>query len=101
NHQFVVPRNVWKDFQVPEKSLISYVRNEDNELIGVVVARKVDGEIRYALSKCRKGDRFVKKFGLQVAFERINCGTSLPENLPFGFEDSVARLKARAVKYYK
>jgi len=98
---YVVPNVVWKDFKIPQQSLIAYVRNEQKELVGVVVASKIDGEIQFALSKCRKNDRFVKKFGLQVAFERLAVGTPLPKNLPFGFETEITKLRERAKRYFK
>ena len=100
--KFRVPRHVWQDFRVPPQSLVSYVRNKKGNTIGVMVARKIDGEVRFGITKWKKSsDEYSGRFGLKVAFDRINVGKPIPAQLPFGFEEAFPKFQERARKYFK
>ena len=49
--------------------LIQYIRNKNNQPIGVVVA--VD-KYKVGYSLCKKGDRFDKQRGFEIAVGRAN-----------------------------
>lgn len=54
--------------------LVQYIRNEQNQPIGVVVALVVENEVRLGVSVCNKKDKFNKKLAVEIAVGRATVG---------------------------
>ena len=75
--------------------LLEYIRNRKGEKIGVVVALN-KWSVGYSL--CKKGDRFDKQLGLEIAVGRAEYSTTLvPRTVKHIFE----KMAIRANRYFK
>jgi hypothetical protein len=87
-----------KTFTVPAFTLVQYKRDKNRNPVGVVVARMVDGQVRYGFSLCRKGDRFNKARALEIALGRVDAEVTIcPNSLEQTFDIVVDRAK----RYFK
>lgn len=82
------------------KQLIEYVRNEESQPIGVVIAEKVSDEsFNIGWSLCCKKDKFDKKMAFKIALGRLRRGSNV--SLPYKVEPYYRRMIERGVKYFK
>jgi hypothetical protein len=92
---------------IPPYTLITYNRNKNGDPVGVLVAKKQDGDGSFTIgySQCRKGDTFSKKMGLNIALGRcerfdakyFNNIDSMPHTLRKMLPDFIRRCE----RYYK
>jgi hypothetical protein len=85
---------------VSNTKLVSYLRDEDRNPVGVMVAI---GPNQIGWAFCNKKDRFNKKLGVKIALNRANVGTNhqVPIRWQGEFEKLHAKFQERSVKYFK
>ena len=86
-------------------SIYSYVRNDKNQKVGVVVARsfETDPKVFIGYSKCNSTlEEFDKERGLEIAFDRAEK-SYLRENFypPVSMIPDIKKMIERAKKYFK
>lgn len=80
------------------ETIIKYVRDRKGPK-GVVLATKTsDGVYRLGWSLCRKGDKFNKKFGVQIAKGRATAGCT---EFPSSLKSDINEIEERASRYFK
>lgn len=102
-----------------EESLIKYVRNRNNDPVGVVMAVLVDGQVSLGWATAQELDKnpslhlvvkngvvrtyyeckFDKVLGKKVAFNRATRGSR--EYPPRQYSDLLGEMYQRALRYYK
>jgi hypothetical protein len=103
--------------EIPQHSVIQYVRNKKNIPLGVLVAIKTPEGFRIGYSLCNKKDRFNKNMALKIAIGRAGFGFELGshhvrgESYPTCFDDGgyaphpvrkmIPAFYDRCMKYYK
>lgn len=94
-----------KNNSIPPYTLITYSRDKNRNPIGVLVAIKTgdNGEFNIGYAQCRKGDRFSKKLGLNIAIGRAEYETNLNtlDSMPHNLKKILSRFISRCEKYYK
>ena len=73
--------------------------NTHRRRIGLVVAEKVDGIIRFGWSKCSSNDKFNLDLAREIAYGRLITGTDSP--LPASFKNFLPDFIMRCKKYYR
>ena len=84
--------------------MFEYHRNTHRQPIGCFVAQKMnDEEVRYGWSLCCKKDKFNKRFGLQLAFNRVEKYDvdAMIKKIPESMIDQFCRFTQRAARYFK
>jgi hypothetical protein len=77
-----------------------YTRNRRGDLNGVVLATKnITGQPAYGWALCRKGDKFDKQFGLNIALNRALVGSSA--RVPHSIRSEFDEIQKRGVRYFK
>lgn len=81
--------------------IIQYVRNKKNDPVGVVLAEAITNN-NYSIgwSKCRKGDKYSKSFGKDVAIGRLGAITHKGKVVPRDVAKVLEVVKERARKYF-
>jgi len=79
--------------------LIQYVRDRKRRRVGVMLARKVNDELKISFSLCNmKLDKFCKKRGLLIAQARLDKPKI--RHVPQSVRHSLASFIDRAERYY-
>lgn len=87
-------------FTLPQYKVIKYLRDKNRNPYGVLVGVKNDdGKVTVKFSLCRKGDKFNKNLGLQIAFRRAEKHCRAP--LPRAFRGEIIPFENRVLKYFK
>ena len=87
---------------IPQYSLISYVRNNKGEKVGVFVAKKFGPFFGTGFSKCRKNEPFNKVIGLNNAFIRADAGIIIDSyEVPHSMRNAYNKFVERCYKYYQ
>jgi hypothetical protein len=91
---------------IPEKSVIQYIRDENKNPRGVLVAVKQDESYKVGYSLCNKKDRFQKKMALKIALARaVQTPFNLEQKLDFDagrvVRNMLPKFVERCKKYYK
>jgi len=91
------------NLEIPKYTLIHYVRKNNGEPYGVLVALKGEEGYHVGYSMCRKGDRFEKRMGLQIAIGRANFDTESHslDNVPRDLKKVLPSFINRCKRYYK
>lgn len=73
--------------------LKQYVRDKNNNPIGVMLSVLVDDCIQYGYSICHKNDKYDKVKGMLIAFNRLNAKrmSAIPIKMESAFEDFIER----------
>lgn len=92
--------------KIPAHTLIHYVRDNNGDPRGVIVAVKTNNDVSLGWSYCRKTDRFTKEMALQIAIGRaMQPGLSFCQYRSCAKPHQIARefdkFVARCNKYYK
>lgn len=71
------------------------------QIIGVLVADQIDGEVRYGWSKTdvKKGDVFNPQYGMNLATSRMRAKNTVP--IPSGIFKDAVRFERRCKRYFK
>jgi hypothetical protein len=88
-----------EDQQTQPAQLRKYIRDDNRNPIGIIVAERRNNNIIYGWSFCCKKDRFNKEFGLKIAQGRLLTGTVA--KIPRVVEKTLENFKERAAKYFK
>lgn len=80
--------------------LVQYSRKNDRTPIGVLVADKVGEKVVIGWAACDKKDYFSKSFGVKIAINRKNLGTS-GKTLPHHLQKILPPFLERCSKYFK
>jgi len=90
--------------ELESKMLVEYVRDEDGQMVGTVVAVpyelpafKTDYVVGW--SACRPNEQFNKAFGKKVAKGRALKGSAVP--VPEHIKPIITKMHERADKYFK
>lgn len=90
---------------IPKHTLISYSRTKHGDPHGVIVAvpRGHSGDFNIGYAQCRKGDKFSKKMGLNIALGRAEFDTDFHslDNMPHNLRKMLPVFIKRCQKYYK
>jgi hypothetical protein len=80
-----------------------YIRNKNGQPIGCLVAEKQGDKYAIGFSKCRKGDKFDKKFGTEVAQRRANMLLHHDRyyEIPHSIADAYQKMSERAARLFK
>lgn len=76
--------------------IFQYVRNRQNQRVGIVVACSKE---QVGWSACKKGDRFNKERGMEIAIGRASVGSEVKPPLYVSFTLEI--MKERAERYFK
>jgi hypothetical protein len=90
--------------EIPQHSVIQYVRNKKNIPLGVLVAVKTPEGFRIGYSLCNKKDRFNKNMALKIAIGRAGFGLELGSGEsypPHPVRKMIPAFYDRCKKYYK
>lgn len=87
-----------------EDKIVKYVKNENGQSVGCVMARKVDsnGIVYITGSLCNAKDNFNKKRAVDLAMRRVDTmalGKRLCRMHPF-LSDDLAQMTDRARRYF-
>jgi hypothetical protein len=89
---------------IPAYTLVTYKRNKNGDPVGVLVAKKNqgDGSFTIGYSQCRKGDKFNKKMGLNIALGRCdNFDVKYFNSMPHSLRKILPDFIKRCERYYK
>jgi hypothetical protein len=83
--------------------LIEFIKGENGQHIGAVIALKVDEtKVGVGWSLCKvKADRFDKKKALLIARGRAKLIRGKRNRLPIAIKDGYKRMVSRSEKYFK
>lgn len=84
--------------------ILQYIRNRNNQPIGIMVADIIDGTMRIGISRCNKKDRFNKNRGMAIATGRLNCEDHhnfIDEDTPSEISVQIDNFNNRARRYFK
>lgn len=87
--------------------LRQYIRNQNNQVIGLMLADIIDGNVRIGISRCHKKDRFNKELADKIAlarmqFEEHHNGISDMTALAAPFvSEQIDRFNDRVKRYFK
>lgn len=77
------------------------IRNKRNAPIGIIMAGPdKDGVIQLSFSKLKKGDKFNRQLGVEIAKNRIEKGRPL-KPIPQSFKVFTLEMAKRAARYFK
>jgi hypothetical protein len=87
---------------VPQYTIIKYIRDKNKIPQGVLVAIKTGDGYNIGYSLCNKYDRFEKRMALEIAVGRANTNTiAFAQNLPHVVAKNLPDFLIRCAKYYK
>lgn len=80
-----------------------YIRNKKGQPIGCLVAKKRGSKYAVGFSKCRKGDKFDKEFGTEVAQRRVDMLLHHDRfyEIPRSIADAYQKMAERAARLFK
>jgi len=89
-----------------ETTIKRYIRNENKEPRGVVVATRFGNEVKYGYSLCNTtADKFDKTKGVEIAIRRAisDKGYKMPQvpERDRAVSEALAHIEKRAIKYFK
>jgi len=85
---------------IPQYTIIKYVRDKNKIPRGVLVAVKSADGYNIGYSLCSKYDRFEKRMALEIAIGRAITGND-SEQLPYVISKNLPDFIIRCAKYYK
>jgi hypothetical protein len=85
---------------IPQYTIIKYVRDKNKIPRGVIVAVKSADGYNIGYSLCSKYDRFEKRMALEIAIGRAITGND-SEQLPYVISKNLPDFLIRCAKYYK
>jgi hypothetical protein len=85
---------------IPQYTIIKYVRDKNKIPRGVLVAVKSADGYNIGYSLCSKYDRFEKRMALEIAIGRAITGND-SEQLPYVISKNLPDFLIRCAKYYK
>jgi hypothetical protein len=86
---------------IPQYSVIRYVRNKQRIPYGALVAVKTEDGFSIGYSLCCKKDKFFKQRALNIAIARAFLASSENSNYPHDIRKLLPDFIARCTKYYK
>lgn len=95
-------------FNVPEHTIVKYIRDKKKRPIGMILAVKSELGFKVGYSFCRRSiDRFCRDTGLKIALGRAESGTIrivngavLPINVPRDVAKEIPAFVERCRRYY-
>jgi len=98
NYQFVSRQPQCHYFFDNKKMLVKFVKNKKRGRFAVVVAAKVDGQIKIGWSMCCKLDKFDRVEGVKAAVKRLSTDNS---GAPRKLNEEIEHMFHRATAYFK
>lgn len=90
------------EVQIPQYTVIQYVRDKKRVPRGVIVALKIGHGFIYGYSFCNKKDRFNKKMALKIAIGRANTMSAMATaEVPHEVRKVIPSFVERCKRYYK
>lgn len=89
---------------IPKHTIIQYIRYNNGDPRGVLVAVKFENNFRIGYSLCNKKDRFSKDMALKIALGRAYTGNPncvIPLGTPHPINKALGEFASRCKKYYK
>lgn len=91
---------------IPKHTIIQYIRYNNGDPRGVLVAVKFENNFRIGYSLCNKKDRFSKNMALKIALGRAytgnpNCDVGGSGVIPHPIDKALGEFASRCKKYYK
>lgn len=82
----------------------TYIRNENNEPIGIIAGIRIDNQVFITAAKARtsKGDKFNKKTARDLVIARAKCAAEgRPVLIPASFAEHIPAFIGRCSKYFQ
>lgn len=94
-------KSVSELINIPQHTVIQYVRDRHNIPRGVIIAIKTDDGYRLGYSLCNKNDQFSKYMALKIAIGRAEMNSDDISVLPRPIAKMMPAFIVRCDKYYK